>query len=197
MNRVFVDVSATPAKDRAHPQAILAPLKAGRAFASNGPLLGLLLGGRKPGDTLAAAAPGKQSYQVALRSPVAVDHLEFVQNGRVLKRFDLTGDRRVFDARGEIDISEGGWLLLRAWNDGADPQVLDLYPYATTNPVWLDLPSGPPSASGDARYFMAWLDRVIAAADARDDYNTARERQDTLDYLRAARALFQRKADGN
>jgi hypothetical protein len=197
MNRVFVDVSAAQVADRTQAPAILAPLKAGHAFASNGPLLGLLLGGRKPGDTLSMGLPGKQSYQVALRSPVAVDHLELVHNGRVLKRFDLNGDRRVFDARGEIDIAEGGWLLLRAWNDMADPQLLDLYPYATTNPVWLDLPSGPPSAADDARYFVAWLDRVITAAGARDDYNSARERQDTLDYLRAARALFQRKAGGN
>ncbi|MFC5576595.1 CehA/McbA family metallohydrolase [Lysobacter niabensis] len=197
MNRVFVDVSGTQEKDGTQPQSILAPLKAGHAFASNGPLLGLLLGDRKPGDTLAMKAPGKQAYRVALRSPVAVDHLELMHNGRVLRRFELTGDHRVFDAQGEVDIAEGGWLLLRAWNDGADPQVLDLYPYATTNPVWLDLPSGAPSAAGDALYFVAWLDRVIAAADARDDYNTARERQDTLDYLRAARALFQRKADGN
>ena len=197
LNRVFVDISGDQAKHVPPAQALLGPLKAGHSFVSNGPLLGLLLAGRKPGDTLAMTSPGKQAYRVALRSPVAMDHLELVHNGRVLKRFELTGDRRVFDAQGEIDITEGGWLLLRAWNDGADPQVLDLYPYATTNPVWLDLPTDSPSAAGDARYFVAWLDRVIAAADARDDYNTARERQDTLDYLRAARALFQRKADEN
>jgi TolB protein len=196
MNRVFVDIGGADANRPAskHPASILAPLKAGRAFVSNGPLLGLLLDGRKPGDTLST---GKHAYRVALRSPVAVDHLELVHNGQVIKRFALTGDHRVFDAEGTIDIAEGGWLLLRAWNDDADPQVLDLYPYATTNPVWLDLPSGAPSAKEDAAYFVAWLDRVIAAADARDDYNTARERQDTLDYLRAARAIFQRKADGN
>ena len=199
MNRVFVDIGGTDATRPAskHPASILAPLKAGRAFASNGPLLGLLLDGRKPGDTLPMNATGKHAYRIALRSPVAVDHLELVHNGRVLQRFALAGDRRVFDAAGTIDIAEGGWLLLRAWNDDSDPQVLDLYPYATTNPVWLDPPSGALLAKEDADYFVAWLDRVIAAADARDDYNTARERQDTLAYLRAARAIFQRKADGN
>jgi hypothetical protein len=199
MNRVFVDVGAVAraANEPADAASILAPLKAGHAFVSNGPLLGLLLGGRKPGDTLAMAGIGTQPYRVAMRSPVAIDHVELVQNGRVLRRFALAGDRRSLDAHGELDIAEGGWLLLRAWNDAADPRVLDLYPYASTNPVWLALPGGAPPARDDAAYFVAWLDRVIAAADARDDYNTALEKRDTLDYLRGARAIFQHKAEGN
>ena len=46
-----------------------------------------------------------------------------------------------------------GWVLLRAWNDGADPQVLDIYPYATTSPVYLELPGGLPPDPADARLF--------------------------------------------
>jgi hypothetical protein len=192
MNRVFLETGGDIS-----PQAVKGALKAGRTFATNGPLLGLDLGGQHPGGIVSRAGAGSVAYRIALRSPVAVDHLELVHNGKVVKAFALAGDRRNLDAEGEIPVATSGWVVLRAWNDGADPQVLDLYPYATTNPVWLDLPSATPSAAGDARYFVAWLERVIAAADARDDYNTVRERQDTLDYLRAARALFQRKADGN
>jgi TolB protein len=191
MNRVFLDTQG-----RHDTAAVVAALKAGHGFVSNGPMLGLLLGDRKPGATLVLRGPGKQPYRIALRSPVAVDHLELVHNGRVLKAFDLDGDRRRFDAQGEVDIAQGGWLLLRAWNDGADPRVLDLYPYATTNPVWLALPGSTPSGRADADYFVAWLDRVIAAADARDDYNDAEEKRATLDYLREARAIYQRLADG-
>ncbi len=192
MNRVFLDTLGR--RDEA---TVLAALKAGRGFVSNGPLLGLLLGGRKPGETLALAAPGKQAYRIALRSPVAVDHLELVHNGRVIKQFELRGDRRSFDGEGELEIPAGGWLLLRAWNDGADPQILDLYPYATTNPVWLEVPGGAPPARAEAVYFGAWLERVIAAADARDDYNDAEEKRATLAYLREARATYQRMAEGN
>ena len=197
LNRVFVDTSESAANDASDAERILAPLKAGHAFVSNGPLLGLLLEGRKPGDTLAMPGRSTVNYRIALRSPVSVDHLELVQNGRVLKSFALTGERRSFDAKGELDVAESGWILLRAWNDGADPQILDLYPYATTNPVWIEEAGGPPSARGDAAYFAAWIERLIAAAGARDDYNTAQEKQDTLDYLREARAVFQRRAEEN
>lgn len=187
LNRVFLDTGGQ--RDRA---AAMAALKAGHGFASNGPLLGLLLDGAKPGAQL---VPGRHHYRVALRSPVAVDHLELVHNGQVVKTFDLSGDRRHLDAEGDLDLA-GGWVLLRAWNDGADPEVLDLYPYATTNPVWLGDHVLAPSAREDAAWFARWMDRTIEAAAARDDYNTAAEKRITLDYLGKARDAYRALAAG-
>ncbi|WP_310467381.1 CehA/McbA family metallohydrolase [Sphingomonas sp.] len=189
MNRLFLDTAGD-----ATPAAMKAALKAGRSFASNGPLLGLDIAGQRPGGTVARRSAGTLPYRIALRSPVAVDHLELVHNGKVIKSFALTGDRRSFDAAGDLPIDAGGWLILRAWNDGADPQVLDLYPYATTSPVYLDLPGGPATAREDAAYFAAWVDRVLAEAAARSDYNNPRERSATLDYLRTARDRYRRMA---
>ena len=189
MNRVFVESHGdlTPA-------ALKDALKSGRTFASNGPLLGLEIDGKHPGGAVTRTSPGTVRYRVALRSPVAVDHLELVQNGKVVKAFSLTGDRRRLDAEGELPMDAGGWILLRAWNDGSDPQVLDLYPYATTSPVYLDISGRPLRAPADAAYFVAWLDRVIADAEGRGDFRNARERDATLDYLRQARAQFVRLA---
>ena len=186
MNRVFLDTGG-----KMSPEAVRAALQAGRTFATNGPLLGLEIEGKHPGDTIARSATGRLHYRIALRSPVAVEHLELVQNGKVVKSFDLTGDRRRFDAEGEVQTDTGGWLLLRAWNEGADPQVLDLYPYATTSPIYLELPGGVPAAPGDAAYFVAWLDRVIGDAAGRTDYRTDREREVTLDYLSKARHRYE------
>ena len=185
MNRVFLDTGGAIS-----PAALLAALKAGRTFASNGPLLGLEVDGKHPGDTVARPAPGKLSYRVAMRSPVAVGHLDLVANGRVVKSFKLTGDRRRLDASGNLQVDRAGWLLLRAWNDGADPHILDIYPYATTSPVYLDLPGGLPADPEDATYFAAWLDRTIADAQARTDYRNASERDAIITYLRKARDRF-------
>ena len=194
MNRVFLDTGGDTS-----PAAIKAALKAGRSFASNGPLLGLEVDGRQPGGTISRSGAGKVRYRVALRSPVAIDHLELVLNGRVVKSFDLRRDRQRLDLEGDLAIDTGGWLLLRAWNDGSDPQVLDLYPYATTSPIYLDLPGRPSSVAEDAAYFAAWLDRVIADASKRTDFRTPRERDATLEYLRKARERYNgmiRKAAG-
>ena len=185
LNRVFLDTGG-----QRTPEALREALKAGRTFASNGPLLGLELGGAQPGATVARDAPGTVGFRIALRSPVPVDHLELIYNGRVVKSFDVTGERRSLDATGEIPIDASGWLLLRAWNEAPDPLVLDLYPYATTSPIYLELPVPRPDATGDASYFVAWLDRVISAAEARDDFNDDRERSTTLEYLRSARQRY-------
>jgi len=187
MNRVFLDTRGDNS-----PTGYLAALKAGRTFVSNGPLLGLEIEGKHPGDTVSRAGPGPLKYRIAFRSPVAVDHLELVQNGKVVKEFALTGDRCKFDAEGELPVATDSWVVLRAWNDGSDPQVLDLYPYATTSPVYLDLPGGLPPAPAEAAYFVAWLDRTIAHAAARPDFRNARERDATLAYLREARDRYAR-----
>jgi hypothetical protein len=191
MNRVFLETGGDTSA-----AAVNAALKAGRTFASNGPLLGLEIEGQHPGGTVARAAPGTLAYRIALRSPVAVDHLELVQNGKMVKAFALTADRRNLDATGEIAVDTSGWVVLRAWNDGADPQVLDIYPYATTSPVYVELPGGLPADPEDAAYFAQWLDRTIASADARTDYRTPQEKQAVLDYLRKARDTYRARAVG-
>jgi len=52
----------------------------------------------------------------------------------------------------------------------------------------------PARSPQDAEYFLRWIDRIIASADARKDYNDAQEKKDTMDYLRAGRAVFEKKA---
>jgi TolB protein len=180
LNRVFLDTDGS--RD---PAALKAALKAGHGYVSNAPLLGLQLGGARPGDTLPAG--GSVRFRVALRSPVAVEHLELVQNGRVLKSFALTGARRTLDASGRLHLAPGGWVVLRAWNAGADPLLLDLYPYATTSPVYLAAPAPASLRRADAEFFVTWMERLLAVAAARTDYNDAHEKQATLAYLQRAR----------
>ena len=169
------------------PKALGDALKSGRTFVSNGPLLGLTIDGKRPGDTLAGLRPTRP-VRVSLRAPFPVDRLELVQNGRVVKQFRLTGERTAFDWTGDVKLAPGGWVVLRAYNEKPNPWVLDLYPYATTSPVYFEAP--PPPAPEDAAYFVAWMDRVVEATNARGGWNSEREKADTLTYLDAARDKF-------
>jgi len=191
LNRVFLDTNGQ--RDTA---ALKAALKEGRGFVSNGPLLGLEIGGVRPGGTLQVDASGKARYRIALRSPVPVGHLELVMNGQVVRTFKLGNVRQQIDATGELPLARSGWLVLRAWNDTADPQVLDIYPYATTSPVYVQAAQPAPDARQDAQYFVTWLDRVIEAASARTDYNDDAEKRETLEYLQEARAAYAARAVG-
>lgn len=190
MNRVYLNTGGS-----AEATALYTALKEGRTFASNGPQLALDVDGKFPGDTLTVPAGGQTvRYRAALRSPVAVDHFELVQNGRVVARHKLAKARTHADVTGKLKLSESGWIVVRAWNDGADPLILDLYPYATTSPVYVSVGGAPTNSPADAQYFVHWLDRTIASAEGRTDYNDERERRETLEYLHAARAVYVQKA---
>jgi hypothetical protein len=126
---------------------------------------------------------------------VPIDHFELIFNGRVVASHRLDRLRTQADVSGNVEIPASGWLVLRAWNDHADPKVQDIYPYASTSPVYLTVDRQPPRSTADAAYFVSWLDRVIANATARTEYNTEQEKQNTLEYLNAARAVFQTRTE--
>lgn len=189
MNRVYLHSAGSTDAD-----ALKTALKHGRTVASNGPQLALQIEQKNVGDTLTLpAGMHRVRYRAALRSLVTIDHLEIVHNGQVVAEHRFGKQRTSADMEGEITLKDSGWVLLRAWNDGADPLIFDLYPYATTSPIYVDIDGKAPRSPADAAYFVKWMERVINAAEARADYNDARERQDTLEYLRAARQIFVEK----
>jgi hypothetical protein len=186
MNRVFLNVasSSTPAQ-------LQQALKDGRTFATNSALLGFEIDGKRPGDTLPAKAGDKVAYHASLRSIVPMDHFEIVYNGRVVATLKPGRTRTSADIDGTMVADASGWVVLRAWNEHADPRVQDIYPYATTSPVYVTIGGAAPKSPDDAKFFVHWLDRTLESAAARSDYNSEREKADTLDYLKSASSKFE------
>ena len=136
----------------------------------------------------------EMSPQVRLRSNVPVDHLEIVGNGEVVRDIPLAGDRtgrrplacgsRWTGAAGSCsapgatgDLSGAGPVSLR----DDQPDLRDRWRAAGRSPE-------------DARYFVAWIDRMRAAVEAHRDWNTEAEREETLDMLAQARAEYERRS---
>ncbi|HEX6106853.1 MAG TPA: CehA/McbA family metallohydrolase [Gemmatimonadales bacterium] len=189
MNRVYVR-SGAPLGHRRW----LAALKAGRSFATNGPLLELTADGLGPGAEIALPeGGGKVTARVRLRSNVPLDHLELIRNGEVVHSVPLTGDRTAADVTVDLPVDRSGWMLLRARSDRAIYPVLDLFPYGTTSPIYLTVGGRPARSPADAAYFMSWLDRTRAAVEAHPDWNSDAERRDVLEMLAKARAEFARR----
>ncbi|MEP6548790.1 MAG: CehA/McbA family metallohydrolase [Gammaproteobacteria bacterium] len=188
MNRTYARVP----EGAVTPEPWMAALKAGRTFATNGPLLGLTLGGAGVGDELKFdAAQARVKYSVRLRSIVAVDHVDLVCNGRVVKSFvpsRATLDHG--DFTGEIAVKESGWCVARASSDAGRYPVLDTYVYATTSPVYVSIAGQRPRSPQDARYFAAWIDRITETTAAYPDWNNDAEKQGVLKRLVDAKAVF-------
>ena len=129
------------------------------------------------GDELSLpAGENKVKFTAWLRSFVPVDHLQVICNGEVVRDLKLNGDRETADVEDTIPISRSGWCLLRAWSEKAEHPMLDMYPYATTSPIYVTVAGSHPKPVEDAAYFVAWIDRMIDAAKSNQDWNTEAEK---------------------
>jgi Tol biopolymer transport system component len=189
LNRVYV-----PATGPLTREAFLAGVTQGRGVATNGALVHLKVGDARPGDTVrlpAGAAAHTLTYRATLRANFPVDHLELIWNGAVAASLNTGQDRRDADVSGSLPVTGSGWLLLRAWNDGPQAEVLDIYPYATTSPVYVRVGDQIRRSRDAATYFLRWLDRIQADTKRHPDYRTAAERAAVLQDIGRARGFYE------
>jgi len=186
VDRVYVQTGSRPDQSK-----FLAGIRAGRTFATNGPLVLFTLGGKGPGDEIRLpAGGGSLEARATLASIAPVDHLEIVGDGRVVEDLPLAGDRRSGAFTRTIRVRESGWYLLRAYADRPEHPVLDVYPYGTTSPVYVVVAGAPRRSSEDAAYFLAWIDRLEKAARESTGWNTDAEKDTVLGDIAKARGVF-------
>ena len=184
----------TPAQTRV--SAWLASLRAGHTLATNAPLIGLTVNGQPPGAEIALGSGQARTtlhYKGFLRSIVPIEHLELLINGKVVRSLASGKGRLSADFEGDAKVNGNGWILVRAWNEGAVPEVFDIYPYGTTNPVFFHTEGTPIHCGPDADFFLKWLDRLQSAASAHNGYNTSAERDTTLREITDAQAVMKQR----
>ncbi len=185
LNRVFVSV---PNGDL-HSDVWLEALRAGRTFATNGPLLDLTLDGHTVGDTVALARPVSASFTARMRSIVPVDRVELVCNGQVERTLN-SEPVRALTVTARVRLERSGWCVLRALAVHAVYPILDNYVYGTTSPIYVQVGGLKPRSPADARFFVAWIDHLLEVTAAYPDWNSSQEKEGTLAKLREARALY-------
>jgi hypothetical protein len=186
LNRVYAEVKPGPLKI----EPWLAAIKEGRTFATNGPLLRFSLGGQPIGGEVRLEKKQELRFSVEMNSMVPVDHLQIICNGKVTRELAMNSERTAAHVDGSISLEVSGWCVLRAFSDKAEYPILDLYPYATTSPVYVRVAGAPVRSTSDAAYFVAWVDRLIAAARSNTSWNTEAEKESVLSMLEEARKKF-------
>ncbi len=186
LNRVYAEVPPGPLKL----EPWLESIKAGRTFATNGPLLRFELGGKSPGGDVRLDKKQDVVFRAALGSIVPVDHLQIVCNGKVARELDLKADHTTAYVEGKLPFESSGWCVLRAFSDKAEYPILDLYPYATTSPVYVTIAGAPLRNPQDAAYFVAWMERLISAVQSSTSWNTEAEKQAVLAIFEEARQKY-------
>jgi hypothetical protein len=192
LNRVYAKAGAAPLTNG----KFLGALKAGKTFATNGPLLELSVNGRDIGSDIGLGnGTTKLTVKARMRSIVPVDHVEIVMNGIVVDSLPLSADRKSASGTRTLTVNNSSWITLRAWSAHSQAPILDIYPFATTSPVYVTVGGRPQRSSKDIQFFLAWLRRIGAAADASTEYNTAEEKKHVLDQIANARAEYVKRLE--
>lgn len=191
LNRVYAEMKPGPLEIKPW----LGAIKAGRTFATNGPLLRFSLGGQPIGGEVRLEKKQEVRFSAEMFSMVPVDHLQIVCNGKVARELAIDSGGGSAHVQGSIPLGASGWCVLRAFSDKAEYPILDLYPYATTSPVYVSMAGAPVRSAADAVYFVAWIDRLISAARSNTSWNTEAEKESVLSMLREARERYVKVAE--
>ncbi len=129
-SRVYTLVNGAPT-----PALVAAAMKAGRNFATTGPLVLFELGGHSVGDVV-RAQPGLrlEAHVQAWPSGAPGERLtrvELIRNGEVVKTWDAPAPGAGFTAVSQVPASETSWYVARVYGSG-DKEV------AITNPVYVE-----------------------------------------------------------
>lgn len=188
LNRVYV-----PSDGGLNTESLLTKIRSGKSFVTNGPLLGFTVNEKAPGDEISIPAGGATlSYKAFLRSQVPLDFFEVVWNGEVIAKHTLVDTHRYADVTGKVKVKGPGWLLVRAGSTAPHPDLPDLYPFATTNPVWITAPgSAVYKSSKSASLFLDWTNGLEKTVLEFSGFRSESERNFILEKINQAQIFYQ------
>ena len=164
-------------------------IKAGRTMVTNAPIVTLTVNGKDPGaDIRLPFRAHELTVRVTLQSPVPIEHLELVANGKVVAKLDGATDTTL-----TLPVDKPTWILARAWSEKPRLPVLDLYPFGSTSPVYVSMGNMPVSCGADAEYFLSWINILGQRVRADTNWNTSAEREAALTLISKAHQEFLRR----
>ncbi len=164
-------------------------LRAGRSIVTNGPQLQFTADGKQIGDTIRLAGVDKVRIQAKVEAQFPIDRLEVISNGRVIATAEANENRLAAAIDQEVDISQGGWLAVRATGPGHPDHPIGSQ-YAHTSPIYVDVGGRPAGSKQDAEYFLKWIDRLALAVRVRDRIPSDKLRNHVEQQLEQARDVY-------
>lgn len=166
-------------------------LRAGRSFATNGPVLLLALEGIRPGAEVELGASRKRlrvRCSAQSRTPT-LERVEIVHNGKVIASKTGTGglDEIVLDE--EVELGPG-WIAARCFEEMTETQI-----FAATSPVYLRHASDKGIVAESARYYADFVGTLIAQAEEERRFPVGEERAKVIETLEKARGFYEERAE--
>jgi hypothetical protein len=168
-------------------------LKAGRNFATNGPMLFLDIDGREPGDTIQLAPSAGQANRVKVHAETEsqddLEKLEVLWKGKVIKTVAAPPGSHHLAADFDADANQTGWFAARAFE-----KPTETVGFAHTSPVYVRAGDDRGIVPEDAAFFVASLDRAIAFLRSVPGFHSPADRDAMVIEFQQARAVYARLA---
>ena len=169
-----------------------AATKAGRTFATSGPMLTLTADGHGMGASLERrstdATPLGLSAQLDALGPI--QSVELIENGFVLhaETFPAVDANHPWSRRIEWTArpKRSGWYAARAIFLGGDGRLRQ----AHTSPIYVRVDGKPITFKASADYMLRWVDRLIALAQTPERFAQSADRDAVLATYRKARDYY-------
>lgn len=182
----------------------LEAVKAGRTFATTGPLIThFTVDGAEAGGQvrLPGGGRGELSVEVRVESIAPLDRLEVIVNGQVAATVTAPRETAAADDSsthrlefgGAVAAPDGGWVAVRIVGP-PHRHVADSYAFAHTSPVYVTREGRPAFvSSADAAYLAEVVEAIKARAD-RGDWRSASDRSAFMAELDEARRVYLARA---
>lgn len=185
-NRLYVHLGKQFSYDR-----WLRGMTAGRAFATNGPMLFFSIDRCELGATLELPAGqefhGKASLEVM--SQAKLDRVEILYNGEIIHEFSGAG-KSTINQEFDISLDSSGWVAARAFEKNNKTVR-----FAHTNPIYIEIGSPMKPRKDDAIYYRKWCQELLADSLAdKSRYVTSEQREEVETLYRRAATFYRELA---
>ena len=168
-------------------------LRKGPSWATNGPVVSLMVNKKDIGMEYEIAHPLKGVYvSLGARSDQPIDRLELIQNGKVTKTLigSATEDH-VLDGF-FLEVKEPGWIAARVFEKPIEGRKG--IRYAHTSPVYLKMPNKPPYQKEAVQKLLDQVEGLIEQVEANEDIEPE-EKKEILVWYGEARDFYMKRQD--
>ncbi len=151
-----------------------AAVRAGRTFATCGPVIELSVDGHEPGDVLGLPATGGrlEAHVRARAAQRIIGCVELVVNGRVVAREDAPESADDLALTAQVDVEAGAWIAARSRSDHEIRSAYLTSMASHTSPVYVEVVDRPLFAAEEAKAIatviegtVRWLETMATIAD--------------------------------
>jgi hypothetical protein len=182
-NRAYVQL------DRFSYDAWFDGLRAGRNFVTNGPMLFATVNGKPPGARFEAAKePFIADVQLEVVGQRELKNVEIIVGGKPVETFTNMLENYRIAATHRLHLKQSTWIAVRAF----EPVAGSVVRFAHTSPWYVTLGGEKPRDPEAARFYVAWMDELIAATEKkRGAAKDPMPFDAVLETYRRARALYE------